>query len=144
VILLDTNVLIDAFDPDAPFHTWASSLLRESLLGDGAAINPVILAELCVGDAHPDTVAERLQDLGVVLLDLPARASLRCAQAYAAFLENRRKQSGPAAPKIPLPDFFIGAHAAFLKLPLATADAGRYRTYFPEIELLTPPDPGTL
>jgi predicted nucleic acid-binding protein len=51
VILLDTNVLIDAFDPAAPCPTWASSLLRESLLGDGAAINPVILAELCVGDA---------------------------------------------------------------------------------------------
>jgi len=144
VILLDTNVLIDAFDPDAPFHTWASSLLRKSLLGDGAAINPVILAELCVGDAHSDSVAERLEDLGVVLLDLPGRASPRCAQAYAGFLENRRKQPGPAAPKIPLPDFFIGAHAALLNLPLATADTERYRRFFPEIELLTPPDPGTL
>jgi predicted nucleic acid-binding protein len=138
VILLDTNVLIDAFDPDAPFHTWASSLLRKGLLGDGVAINPMILAELCVGDAQPETVAERLQDLGVVLLDLPARASPRCAQAYAAFLENRRKQAGPATPKIPLPDFFIGAHAAFLKLPLATADEARYRTYYPEIQLITP------
>lgn len=101
-ILLDTNVLINAFDPDAPFHTWASSLLRKSLLGDGAAINPVILAELCVGDAHPDRMAERLEDLGIVLLDLPVRAGPRCAQAYAGFLENRRKQPGPAAPKIPL------------------------------------------
>jgi predicted nucleic acid-binding protein len=138
VILLDTNVLIDAFDPAAPFHTWASSILREGLPGDGVAVNPVILAELCVGDANPGTVAERLQDLGVVLLDLPARSSARCAQAFAAFLENRRKQPGTAAPKIPLPDFFIGAHAAFLNLPLATADAGRYRTYFPEIQLITP------
>ena len=138
MILLDTNVLIDAFDPAAAFHAWASSLLRKGLLGDGVAINPVILAELCVGDAHPDTVVGRLQDLGVVLLDLPARASPRCAQAYAGFLENRRKQAGPSAPKIPLPDFFIGAHAAFLNLPLATADEARYRTYYPEIQLITP------
>jgi predicted nucleic acid-binding protein len=110
------------------------------LLGEGVAINPVILAELCVGDDHPDTVADRLEHLGVVLLDLPARTSQRYALAYAGFLENRRKQTAPVAPKIPLPDFFIGAHAAFLNLPLATADAGRYRSYFPEVRLIMPPD----
>ena len=138
MILLDTNVLIDAFDPKAPFHPWASSLLRDSLLGEGASVNPVILAELCVGDDDPDTVAERLQELGVVLLDLPAATSRRCAQAYARFLENRRSQTGSAAPKIPLPDFFIGAHAAFLDLPIGTADEMRYRTYYPEVRLITP------
>jgi predicted nucleic acid-binding protein len=140
MILLDANVLIDAFDPIAPFHSWASSLLREGLLGQGVAINPIILAELCVGDLNPKTVAERLQNLGIVLLDLPYLTSSRCAKAYAAFLENRRKQVLQAAPKIPLPDFFIGAHAALLKLPLATSDVSRYRTYFPEISLLTPPE----
>jgi predicted nucleic acid-binding protein len=85
-------------------------------------------------------VAERLEQLGVVLLDLPARTSQRCAQTFAGFLENRRKQTAPAIPKIPLPDFFIGAHAAFLNIPLATADVGRYSSYFPEIRLITPPE----
>jgi predicted nucleic acid-binding protein len=140
MILLDTNVLIDAFDPAACFHQWASSLIRAGLLGEGVAINPVILAELCVGDDHPETVADRLEQLGVVLLDLPARTSQRCAQAFAGFLENRRKQTVLAIPKIPLPDFFIGAHAAFLNIPLATADVGRYRSYFPEVRLITPPE----
>ena len=140
MILLDTNVLIDAFDPKAPFHSWASSLLRERLLGEGVAINPVILAEVCVGDLNPSTVAERLQNLGIVLLDLPYLVSTPCAKAYAAFLENRRKLVLQPAPKIPLPDFFIGAHAALLNLPLATSDVSRYRTYFPEISLLTPPE----
>jgi predicted nucleic acid-binding protein len=46
VILLDTNVLIDAFDPSARLHAWASDLIRDGLLGEGVAINPVILAEL--------------------------------------------------------------------------------------------------
>lgn len=54
-------------------------------------------------------------------------------------VKNRRKQPAPAAPKSPLPDFFIGAHASLLGRPLATADVGRYRTYFPEINLITPP-----
>ncbi len=139
MIFLDTNVLIDAFDPSARLHAWASDFIRDGLLGEGVAINPVILAELCVGDLRPETVAERLDILGVVVLDLPFAASIRCAQAYAAYLENRRKQDTPEAPKIPLPDFFIGAHASFLNLPLATADLNRYQTYFPEIKLLSPP-----
>ncbi len=143
MILLDTNVLIDAFDPSARLHAWASELLRDGLLVEGVAINPVILAELCVGDIEPDTVAARLEALGVVLLDLPSAASTRCARAYAAYLENRRKQDPPAAPKSPLPDFFIGAHASFLSLPLATADLSRYQTYFPEVKLLTPPEAAT-
>ncbi|QTN33974.1 type II toxin-antitoxin system VapC family toxin [Akkermansiaceae bacterium] len=138
MILLDTNVLIDGFDHSAPLNGWASGLIRSGLLGDGVAVNPVILAELCVGDLVPETVSERLEALGIVILDLPAVASLRCSHAYAAYLRNRRKQDTPEAPKIPLPDFFIGAHASILDLPLATSDVSRYQTYFPEIKLLSP------
>ncbi len=138
MILLDTNVWIDAFAPGAPHHAWAAGLVRQGLLGEGIAINPVILAELCVGDCHPDTVWDRLDPLGVTLLDLPARTSWRCAQAYGDYLENRRQLDAPTAPKMPLPDFFIGAHASLLDLPLATADTKRYRTYFPEVRLITP------
>ncbi|MFN0126696.1 MAG: type II toxin-antitoxin system VapC family toxin [Verrucomicrobiales bacterium] len=138
MILLDSNVLIDAFDSTAPAHGWAVGLVRDGLLGNGVAINPVILAELCVGDRYPDTVASRLDTLGVRFLDLPAGTALRCAQAYAAYLENRRHQPAPPPPKTPLPDFFIGAHASTLGLPLATADVSRYQIYFPEVELRTP------
>lgn len=144
MIVLDTNVLIDAFDPSSRLHSWASSVLRNGLLGEGVAINPVILAELCVGDLRPETVAARQESLGIVLLDLPSAASGRCAQAYAAYLENRREPDVPTAPRSPLPDCFIGAHASLLSLSLATADISRYRTYFPEIKLLIPPTTATL
>ncbi|MCC5839269.1 MAG: type II toxin-antitoxin system VapC family toxin [Opitutales bacterium] len=138
MILLDTNVLIYGFDPDSPLHSWARGIIRSSLLGDGAAITPVILAEYLVGEEVRETVIPRLSALGIALLDLPALVAPRCAEAYARYLENRRDQASPPAPKSPLPDFFIGAHAAVLSLPLATADADRYQTYFPEIELITP------
>ncbi len=139
MILLDTNVLIYAFDPDSPMHPWARETLRHAVLGAGAAINPVILAELLAGDQSPDTLVNRLEALGVNLLDLPVAAAPRCAQAYTDYLDNRRKQPDlPPAPKSPLPDFFIGAHASVLELTLATADNGRYQSYFPEVQLLTP------
>ena len=139
MILLDTNVLIDAFDPGSPQHPWARELLRSAVLGEGAAINPVILSELIVGDKAPDTVPRRLEALGVNLLDLPIAVAARGARAYTDYLANRRKQPDlPAAPKSPLPDFFIGAHAAVLPLTLATADTRRYEIYFPEVRLLTP------
>jgi predicted nucleic acid-binding protein len=74
MILLDTNVLIYAFSVDAPMHTWGRSILRNAILGEGAAINTVILSELLVGEQSPETVLQRLEALGVHLLDLPIAA----------------------------------------------------------------------
>jgi predicted nucleic acid-binding protein len=42
----------------------------------------------------------------------------------------------------PLPDFYIGAHAAIERLALLTRDAARYRSYFPKVEILAPSKPG--
>lgn len=138
MILLDTNVLIYAFEPGSPMRSWAVGVIRHALLGEGAAINPVILAEYLVGEQTPNTATKRIEALGILILDLPAATSPLCAQAYATYLKSRYKRKSSAAPKPPLPDFFIGAHASLLNLPLATADTSRYRTYFPEINLLTP------
>lgn len=138
MILLDTNVLIYGFDPRAPLHPWAAGIIRSAILGERAAINPVILAEYLVGEQTPDTAIARFDALGFSILDLPAAASLRCARAYAAYLENRRQQPAATIPKSPLPDFFIGAHASILNLSLATADVSRYQRYFPEVRLFSP------
>ena len=137
--LLDTNVLIYGFDRSSPFHAWAWDIIRSSVMGDGAAVNPVVLAEYMIGEQEPGTVVARLSGFGISILDVPFGVSLRCSTAYARYLENRRQQAVPPAPRLPLPDFFIGAHAAVLKLPLVTVDHDRYRTYFPEVELITPP-----
>ena len=40
----------------------------------------------------------------------------------------------------PLPDLYIGAHAEADDLTLLTRDAGRYRSYFPSVRLVTPRD----
>jgi len=39
---------------------------------------------------------------------------------------------------MPLPDFFIGAHAELLGMDLVTNDPDRIRTYLPKVKLVTP------
>lgn len=52
-----------------------------------------------------------------------------------AFLSYRRRGG---ARTTPLPDFYIGSHAAVAGYRLLTRDARRYRTYFPRVELICP------
>ncbi len=138
MILLDTNVLIFAFDVDSPFCQWARETIASAVAGDGAAINAVSLAEICVGDADPPTVADRIRSWGVEILDVPAAAADVCATAYLQYRKRRRSQSDRPAPSLPLPGFFIGAHAKIMGWELATADRGRFHTYFPSVSLRMP------
>jgi predicted nucleic acid-binding protein len=138
MILLDTNVLIYASTDGSPFLDWARRTIGEGVSKDGAAVNAVSLAELCAGDAEPDMVADRLRSWGITLLDVPSLAAVPCARAYLEYRERRRRERGGDAPALPLPDFFIGAHAEVMGWPLATADEGRFRTYFPAVALRVP------
>jgi predicted nucleic acid-binding protein len=138
MILLDTNVLIYASTEGSPWLDWARRTIAEGVSEGGAAISAVSLAEICVGDAEPETVADRIRSWGVTLLDVPAVAAEPCAKAYLRYRKRRRAESGREAPWMPLPDFFIGAHAQVMGWPLATADEGRFRTYFPAVSLRLP------
>ena len=82
---------------------------------------------------------ERIEELEDAL---PAGNFLRLPLPWeAAFLAGRcfvryRRRSGRR--RSPLPDFYIGAHAAVAGLTLLTRDATRYRTYFPGLEIIAP------
>ncbi len=138
MILLDTNVLIYASTDQSPFLEWARRTIAAGVSEDGAAVNAVVLAEICVGDAEPETVADRIRGWGITLLDIPAAVAEPCARAYQQYRERRRAESGLGAPALPLPDFFIGAHAQVMGWQIATVDEGRLRTYFPSVTLRTP------
>ena len=136
--LLDTNVLIYASDAGAEHHSWASDVITNAVDSTGACLNPVSLAELCVGVEDPNPMLAWIHASGIVLVDMPSLAALQAARAYRTYRERRQRQSGLGAPMTPLPDFFIGAHAETMDYSLATADASRFATYFPGVALITP------
>ena len=129
MMLLDTNVLIYASDAKSSHCRWARRMIAEGVSGAGAAVNAVSLAEVCVGDAEPQTVADRIRSWGVAVLDVPAAASEVCARAYLSYRVRRKADSGKDAPALPLPDLFIGAHAQIMGWSLATAGGSRFQTY---------------
>jgi predicted nucleic acid-binding protein len=136
--LLDTNVVIDARDAAQTNHAWAKSLIEQSVLDDGGAINTVTLAELCAGSPSPMDIEPEIRKLGLAIFDLPIAAGAVCGLAYRHYVLARRNSGGGNAPKVPLPDFFIGAHAEVMGWKLATRDAERTKKYFPKVALVTP------
>lgn len=138
MILLDSNIVIDAMDRRSQFRDWAQKVIAEGLSSDGIALNAIVLAELCVGQHDPKAVEIELRRRGLTIVDVPASASSICGRAYTRYRSARRKSGGSLAPMIPLPDFFIGAHAEVVEWKLATRDVERYRLYFPKVDLITP------
>ena len=64
--------------------------------------------------------------------DLPSEAAFLAGKV---FLMNRR---GGGVRRSPPPEIYIGAHAAVAGYRLLTRDATRYRTYFPDLDLIAP------
>lgn len=132
-VLVDANVLLDILIPDPEWEEWSAAALAEAAEASLLAINPIIFAEVSVG-------FERIEDLEAAIPDELRREALPWDAAFLAgkaFLAYRRR--GGARPT-PLPDFFIGAHAAVRSYTLLTRDPRRYRTYFPTLPLISPPD----
>ena len=130
--LVDSNVVIDFLHPDSEWNDWSASMLENAGETGLIAINTIIYAEVSV----------TFDDLDDVELALPDEYFVRAAIPWeAAFLAGRvfqkyRKRGG--VKRSPLPDFFIGAHAAVAEMTLLTRDPRRYRSYFPKLKIVSP------
>jgi predicted nucleic acid-binding protein len=131
-VLVDSNVILDVATEDEQWMEWSADALARCGESSVLVINPLIYAEVSAG-------FDRIEDLDDTL---PAGYFRREALPWdAAFLAGkvflRYRQAGGTR-RSPLPDFYIGAHAAVLRYPLLTRDAGRYRTYFSGLTLISP------
>ena len=131
-VLVDSNVLLDVATNDADWGDWSARALAEVAEHTNLVINPIIYAEVSIGY----TTIEALD--AVLPVGLYQREPLPWEAAFLAgksFLLYRRRGGSRITP---LPDFYIGAHAAIGGLALLTRDAARYRSYFPKVEILAP------
>ncbi len=130
--LVDTNVVLDVVTNDPHWAAWSLLALERAALRGPLAINDVIYAELSVRYDRLESLDAMLAQAGLVLEALPRPALFLAGKAFAAY----RRRGGPRTGV--LPDFFIGAHAAVAGLALLTRDAGRYRGYFPTVNVIAP------
>ncbi len=132
MILVDSNVIIDVASGDRVWRDWSRSALAKAADSDEIAINPIIYAEISAGFATIQSLDAHLGDGAFRRLPLPYEAGFIAGRA---FVDYRRRGGQRASP---LPDFYIGAHAAVAGLSLLTRDPRRYASYFPRVRLISP------
>lgn len=131
-ILVDSNILLDVFLDDPKWGTWSEEQLNIHAASNHLYINPIIYTEISIGFSRIEDLEHTVTEGGFITLPIPKEALFLTGKI---FLQYRKREG---TKRSPLPDFFIGAHAAVEDLPLLTRDEGRYRTYFPNVTLLGP------
>lgn len=131
-VLVDTNVLIDIATDDPNWSKWSAEALQRAGRGRQLVINPLIYAEVSIGFSRIEDLDQLLPSDVFQREDLPWEAGFLAGKAYLGY----RRRGGTRTS--PLPDFYIGAHAAVREYALLTRDVSRYATCFPTVQLITP------
>ena len=131
-ILVDSNIILDVFLDDPNWAEWSESKLEKFSAITKLYINPIVYSEISIGFKRIEELESVLNRAGFLMLDIPKEALFLAGKAFIKYRKNRGTK------KSPLPDFYIGAHAAILEMELITRDESRYRTYFPTVKLISP------
>ena len=131
-ILVDSSVLLDVLTEDPQWYEWSSSALKRCAEDAVLAINPIIYAEVSIRFGTIEELEDALPAAMFLRQDIPWEAAFLAGKCFVKYrrLGGRRQA--------PLPDFFIGAHAAVEGMGLLSRDAARYRSYFPAVRLIAP------
>jgi predicted nucleic acid-binding protein len=131
-VLVDSNIILDIATNDPNWGVWSATELERTADAAVLVINPLIYAEVSIGFARIEDLEEAIPDTVFRRDPLPYDAAFLAGKAFASY----RKRGGQR--HAPMPDFYIGAHAAVAGFRLLTRDATLYRTYFPSVELIAP------
>jgi hypothetical protein len=132
MILVDTNVLLDVLQDDVQWASWSQSQLESASVVQNLAINPIIYSELSISFGRIEELEAVIAEAGLRVEEVPREGLFLAGKAFLQYRRGRgTKHSG-------FPDFIIGAHAAVMHWSILTRDVGRYRTYFPTVDLISP------
>lgn len=129
---MDSNVLLDVFSEDPVWFDWSSEALADAAERAVLVVNPIVYAEVSVRFARIEELEDGLPTDRFTREPLPWEAAFLAGKCFVAY----RRRGGER--RSPLPDFYIGAHAAVRGMTLLTRDPARYRTYFSTLELISP------
>lgn len=130
--LVDSNILLDVTTNDPNWGDWSARALAEAAEHTILVINPIIYAEVSIGYTTIEALDMALPSTLYRREALPWEAGFLAGKNFLLY----RRRGGLR--NSPLPDFYIGAHAAVGRLALLTRDPARYRSYFPTVEILAP------
>jgi predicted nucleic acid-binding protein len=130
--LVDSNVILDVVTENEEWADWSASMLAEAAQSGRLVINPLIYAEVSCGFDRIEALDDAIPAEYFVREALPWAAAFLAGKV---FLKYRRSGGARTAP---LPDFFIGAHAAVAGYTLLTRDARRFSAYFPRLRVIAP------
>lgn len=129
---VDTNVVLDVLERNEAWFDWSVDALEDARLRGQLVTGPVVAAEVGHYAASAASLGRDFAMLMIDLVDADLDAAWRGGQAFRQY----RGRGGRRASL--LPDFLIGGHAAALGAAVLTRDARRFRSYFPELALITP------
>jgi len=131
-VLVDTNVLVDLLTDDPIWAEWSTDAFCACMDHARLVIDTTVYAELAVRYDTVERLEQMIDAAGLEREHVPWSAAYLAGKAF----EQYRRGGGTR--RSPLPDFYIGAHAAVAGMSLLTRDSSRYRSYFPTVELIAP------
>lgn len=131
-VLVDSTVILDVVTEDPRWLEWSAGQLERLAEDHILLINPVIYSEVSIGFDRIEDLDEALPPELFRREGLPWEAGFLAGKCFLRYRRSRGKRRSP------LPDFYIGAHASVLGIPLLTRDTTRYRSYFPRLTLIAP------
>lgn len=130
--VVDANVILDVLGGEEPWRSWSDEAMAHAAREGPLVINTVIYAEISVGFERIEEADAALPEDYFQREPIPWPAAFLAGKAFVQYRRRGGKRRSP------LPDFFIGAHAAVAGMRLLTRDPERYRTYFPRLHLIAP------
>ena len=131
-VLVDSDVILDIFLDNPAWAEWSLETLGKYGSRTALYINAVVYAELSMGFEKIEDLEWAIGRGGFKMLEIPKEALFLAGKAFLKY----RQQKGPK--RSPLPDFFVGAHAAILEIPLITRNVANYRNFLPTVKLISP------
>ena len=130
--LVDSDILLDVATDDPTWADWSSRALEAAANESPLAINALIYAEVSIGFERIEQLEQAIPSNTFRREPLPYEAAFLAGKT---FLKYRRRGGQRTSP---LPDFYIGAHAAVSGFRILTRDPRRYGTYFPTVDIISP------